>query len=453
MRISFVDDEPEIFPMQYGGKARTILTLARSAVELEGIEDVRVLSRSIDDPRDSFDVDGIGFERLDGYNMVGQIAKEVDEADIVSVHTCSFTLPRFPKRRAALIYNLHDVMLTTADKGSHLDKALAGDWDAIVSPSEFATQVLHNFSAVTSSESTIRTIPRGVDLEVFHAIPRHQAIAKLREWGVDISDETKPVVFVPSRFNAGKGEDYLNTICRSLSARYSNFTVLTTSEAEDKQNIHPNIQCVGWLETEKLQYFYSASDVTLSLSKLPESFSQICIESVACDTAVLSFRFGNLAKLVDTMPAIKGCDPNIESILLQLDKVLENRTAISADITKSREIVEANFSSNVVASQYLSLYAALVKRRREKLHVPRHNVYFVSPFVSIHGSRAYVCNDASSHIEEYLISEDEAAVLADCTNATTREQLVLTTGLRSETITTIISKLVMNRLIIGGKYG
>ena len=34
MKICFFDDEPEIYPLQYGGKARTITNLAKEFIKL-----------------------------------------------------------------------------------------------------------------------------------------------------------------------------------------------------------------------------------------------------------------------------------------------------------------------------------------------------------------------------------------------------------------------------------
>ena len=47
MKISFLDDEPEIFPNQYGGKARTIINLAKEFKKMPEVEEVTILSRSI----------------------------------------------------------------------------------------------------------------------------------------------------------------------------------------------------------------------------------------------------------------------------------------------------------------------------------------------------------------------------------------------------------------------
>lgn len=47
MKISFFDDEPEIYPLQYGGKARTIINLANEFAKHPDVDEVKILSRSI----------------------------------------------------------------------------------------------------------------------------------------------------------------------------------------------------------------------------------------------------------------------------------------------------------------------------------------------------------------------------------------------------------------------
>ena len=47
MKICFFDDEPEIYPLQYGGKARTITNLAFEFANRKDVENVTILSRSI----------------------------------------------------------------------------------------------------------------------------------------------------------------------------------------------------------------------------------------------------------------------------------------------------------------------------------------------------------------------------------------------------------------------
>lgn len=453
MRVSFIDDEPQIFPMQYGGKARTIVTLARALLHYEDIEGVSILSQSIDDPRDQFDYDGIAVQKLDGYNTVGQIAQEMQESDVVSVHTCSFTFPRFIDRKAALIYNLHDVMLATAEKGSHLDKALAGDWDAIVSPSEFATRVYNNFAAITGHSTDVYTIPRGVDTNTFEQVAKDEAITQIQAWGIDLKANAGPIIFVPNRVNAGKGEDYLGDICMRLSKQYPDLVVLTTFEPEDAQNMPSNIKCVGWQSTDKLKYFYSAADATLCLSKLPESFSQVCTESITCGAPVVTFRFGNLAAFASDLPAVVGCEPDSDSVIESLQQILHDQTTTKSRVRQSQEFVMRNYDNHVITDHYVRLYRRIVEARKRQALDPAPLLYFASPFYTSSGAKLYLGNDTDQQITPFSASDEERQVLDACARATTVEQICLTTGIQNEKITKIIGKLVNNGLLIGGSYG
>lgn len=448
MRVSFIDDEPQIYPLQYGGKARTILALAKSALSFEAIDEVTVMSRSIDDPRSEFtDYDGINFEKLDDHNMIGRIAEEAEEADVLSVHTCSFTFPRISseRRKAALAYHLHDVMLTTANKGSHLDKALAGDWDVIISPSDFATRTYRNFATLISSPAEIRTIPRGIDSDLFHEVPREEALQELRQCGMSIGEKKGPIIFFPGRADVGKGDDRIGQICLSLSEDYPDFLVITTSDLDSPKQ-HPNVMHIGWQGSSKLKYLYSVADVTLSLSSLSESFSQVCIESVACGTPVLAFPFGNLTGLSESLPAIAICEPTTESITTGVRRLLTD-PKLEDVLRESRDILETNYSINEIGKTYVQLYIDIAKRHRDRLHVP--GTYFLSPFAVIHSGKAYLSNNDGTPLKSFDLTENEVTVLAYCTNATSIEEIGLTTGLDRDTIRSTLGELTKRKVIIG----
>lgn len=448
MRIGFVDDEPQIYPMQYGGKARTILALARSALEFDEIDEVTVMSRSIEDLRDEFMEEGINFERLDDHNMIGRIAQEAESADVLSVHTCSFTFPRIPaeRRKAALIYHLHDVMQTTADKGSHLDKALAGDWDAIVSPSGFATQTFLNFAELTGSDADIRTIPRGIDSDLFHKVPKSQAIEELKSLGLDVNESNYPILFFPGRADVGKGDDRIVQICQAFEDKYPNLMIITTSDVDSPKQ-HPSIEHIGWQESKKLKYFYSVADATLALSKLPESFSQVCIESVACDAPVLTFPFGNLPGLSASLPAVRLCEPTNEGVITGVRELLCD-IDVRNDLDQSQETIDEVYSIKGVSRTYLQLYIDIAKRRTERLKIPE--MYFLSPFASIYNGKAYLSNNENAPLKAYDLTETEHRVLGFCSKASSLEELVLETGISKGVVLFTLATFNSRKIIMGG---
>lgn len=448
MKISFVDDEPEIYPLQYGGKARTVLGLAKSALSFDVVEEVTIMSRSIHGEVDDFtDSNGINFRTLNDRNLIGSITQEALDADIISIHTCSTTFPLIPpeNRNASLIYHLHDVMLATSDKGSHLDKALAGDWDVIVSPSNFASRTYENFSATIGTSAEIRTIPRGIDTTLFHPVPKNEALKGLEQVGISLPYNTGPVLYFPGRADVGKGDDQIQIICESLSRIYPDFLVVTASDA-DAYRQHPNVLHLGWQDSSILKFIYSIADVTVALSKLPESFSQVCIESIACGTAVLAFPFGNLPELSQALPAINVCEPTTEDILAVLHNILAT-PGDDTSIIESQTTIKSEYDIEQIGKTYIQLYKDVAKRRNNQLKVPK--VYFISPFVTVHRNAAYISDSDNSPIQQYTLTKEESLVLSRCTNAVTIEEIILTTGLNSETIMSNLRLLIANRVLIG----
>jgi len=322
MKISFLDDEPEIFPMQYGGKARTIIDLAKQFTKTKDIKNVTVLSRTINIERKKFIWNGINFQKLEGYDIIKKIIEASNNTDVLNVHASSFTFPYIKNKKAIIVNHLHDVIFATSDTGSHLDKAIGGQWDAIITPSIFATRVLKNVtSSWNDSDRKIFTIPRAVDAKTFYSISPKIAYSKIKNFNskIEIKPNTHPVIFFPHRVNANKGEIFLPKLCKLISNKYPNSLILATFDGDHHFNI-PNLINLGWIPTEYMKYFYSISDLTISMSLLPESFSQVCLESVSCDTPVLCFKFGNLSDLSEKFPAIISCEPNAKKIFSGIEK-------------------------------------------------------------------------------------------------------------------------------------
>src|SRR3972149_3170283 len=209
MKISFLDDEPEIFPVQYGGKARTIITLAKQFTKIKDIKNVTILSRTINTKLKKFRWGGINFQKLEGYDIIKKIVEESNNTDVLNVHVSSFTFPYIKNKKAIIVNHLHDVIFATSDTGSHLDKAVGGQWDAIITPSVFATRVLKNIiSSWSDSDRKIFTIPRAIDTKTFYGVSSKVAYSKIKNSNdnIEIKPNTYPIIFFPHRMNANKGE-------------------------------------------------------------------------------------------------------------------------------------------------------------------------------------------------------------------------------------------------------
>lgn len=364
MKISFFDDEPEIFPLQYGGKARTIVNLATEFAKLSEVEKVTILSRSIFSEEKEFEKDGVHYVALDDENTLQRIAAEMNEVDILNIHCCSFTFP-FIKGKAKKFYFLHDVLIATADKGSHLDKSLGGNFDAIIAPSEFAKSVYNKYRKIISGQTECYVIPRHINNNLFYNIDKNliyddKETPDFLKRIVKIYDK---IIFFPSRPIEEKGGIYLKNIITQLDKKINNYCII--GPFGNIVDLPEKCIDTGWIESDKLKYYYSISDLTLNLSILPESFSQICIESIYCKTPIVAFKYGNIPNFNKLTDSVILVDENIDSIIEGIIFGLEMKKNYSK-MNKAKNIIESNFSKEKIIQQYLELY-------KKYLEVPNEN--------------------------------------------------------------------------------
>lgn len=453
MKISFLDDEPEIFPMQYGGKARTIVSLAKHFATLKDIERVTILSRSIKNNRNKFKWRGINFIKLEGYSIIKKIVDEANDTDLLNVHTSSFTFPYLENNRAVVVNHLHDVIFATSDTGSHLDKAIGGKWDAIITPSAFAANVLKNVTSWSNLNKKIVTIPRAIDGDIFHKVSSKIAHSEIKRINANprIKPNSYPVIFFPHRVGANKGEIFLPKLCKLLSIKYPNSLVLTTFDGADNFKI-PNLINLGWITTEYMKYFYSISDLTISLSLLPESFSQVCLESISCGVPVLCFKFGNLADLSTKFPAIKSCEPNVNNIFSKIINILNNQKEVKDGIRASQIIIKREHNLKKIAQIYLSTYKNLLQNKGKQKYefiwdAKEHGIrYFVSPLVANYGAFVYLYKNEK--LRKFSIDQSKQNILAFCYEAKTFTEIKLKTKIQSKNLKKILNKLINLKILI-----
>lgn len=364
MKISFFDDEPEIFPLQYGGKARTIVNLATEFAKLPEIEKVTILSRSIISKEKEFQKDGVHYVVLDDENTLQKIAAEINETDILNIHCCSFTFP-FINGRAKKFYFLHDVLIATADKGSHLDKSLGGNFDAIIAPSEFAKNIYNKYKKIIGGQIECHVIPRHINKNLFHEIDKEMLIN-----GKDTPDFIKNIIkkydeilFFPSRPIKEKGGFYLKNIIEQLDKMMNNYCII--GPFGNEFDLPDRCIDTGWINSDELKYYYSASDLTLNLSILPESFSQICIESIYCKTPIVCFKSGNIPNLSELTNSVILVDKNIDSIINGIKYGLKLKKNVN-EMECSKDIIGSHFDNNKIVQQYLNLYKMYLRRKYEE---------------------------------------------------------------------------------------
>lgn len=358
MKISFFDDEPEIYPLQYGGKARTIINLANEFAKHPDVEEVKILSRSIFSNEKEFIKNGVKYISLDDTNTMEIIAKECQNVDIMNIHCCSFTFP-FIKCKAKKFYFLHDVLIATADKGSHLDKSLGGDFDYVIAPSEFAKSKYDEKKKLFNRNVNCIVIPRHIDQNLFNKVTLNDSVDNnipkiLRE----LMAKYDNIIFFPNRPVEEKGGKYIIQFAKKLKEKNVNTCIIGPFGGE--LNLPDNCIDTGWIESDKLKYFYSFSDVTFNFSTLPESFSQVCIESVYCGTPVVSFGSGNIDNLSKITKGVLVCQKNLESIFNVTNEAMLLKKDIYAMEQEKNKIFEV-FNKEKIINEYIDMYKKILE--------------------------------------------------------------------------------------------
>ena len=448
MKISFLDDEPEIFPLQYGGKARTIINLAKQFSMFPEIEKVSILSKSIRSSSANFVWKGINFQKLEDYNLIRKILDEASSCDVLNVHACSFTMPYLRGFDAAITYHLHDVIFSTTDAGSHLDKAMGNNWSAIISPSDFASKTLENLCWWNDLKSRILTVPRGIDFDCFYPRKKEEALDEIGQLNQCIAKKicnSYPIIFFPHRYNANKGEEFLTELYDLLKNRYPNLLVLATSE--DKNDLK-GIESINWIPTEYMKNFYSVSDVSVVSSKSPEAFSQVPLESIVCGTPVLAFKFGNLANLIDEVPSIKSSKPEIKNMCDVIYSIIEDKDKCGEELVESQRLIKEKYNISGVAKDLIKLFEKIPRNKEVSLPFQVKNTineekrYSISPLIAIYENEVFVPNK-KGYTEKYHLANGELDLVSFCNKVVPYSSLYQKFGVNKISLEILLNKGIL----------
>lgn len=172
--------------------------------------------------------------------------------------------------------------------------------DAVVTASDHERGLLERYYA--ADPARMRTIPCGVDLELFH--PRDRAASRA---ALGLPADA-PVVLWVGRLERLKGVDILLSAAAQLGR--PDLTLLLVggddraaplrAELEAQaaaEGISAQIRFTGAVPHAELPRYYSAADVCVVPSYY-ESFGLVAVEAMACGTPVIASRVGGLASTV-----------------------------------------------------------------------------------------------------------------------------------------------------------
>jgi glycosyltransferase involved in cell wall biosynthesis len=232
--------------------------------------------------------------------------------------------------------------------------AIENDRLEIVAPSEWlATEARRS---TLFSEAQVHMIPHGLDHETFH--PR--STDGLRS-ALSIPPDHRVVLFVADSItNHRKGFDLLQDALGGLDEEAVTLVSIGSHRPDLKVSV-PHVH-LGAIESDVLlSVFYSLADLFVIPSR-QEAFGQTALESMACGTPVVGFDTGGIPDMV--RPGETGwlAEPNnVRSLRERIEHALSDDVARKRRGTCCREVVEKEYTLEVQARTYKSLYERLLE--------------------------------------------------------------------------------------------
>jgi len=232
----------------------------------------------------------------------------------------------------------------------------------LVGNSQWTTEQAQK-SALGKYARSVRTIHLGIDTDQYQPIdkaiakaalkinPEHFAIAFA---SADLSDRNKNLSILI---------DAINELAKNQSVQSITLIIFGSGQIP---NINSQITTInlGHLTSHHLQCLaYSAADLFVMPSQI-ESFGLTALESMSCGTPVLAFRTGGIPDLVRHHETgwLAEQVSSVQSLYQGLEWLVHNPQERLAMGKAARDRVEKEFSAQLMADRYISLYQELLHK-------------------------------------------------------------------------------------------
>ena len=226
----------------------------------------------------------------------------------------------------------------------------------------------------------IDVIPCGVDLSLFHPLPRDEAKAYL-----EMPQHHKMVLFV-GRIEPLKGIDVLieamalvlrdmdqprDEICLCIIGGDADTNKLDQELARlekirEKLGIADVVTFLGKRDQDVLPYYYSAAEVCVVPSHY-ESFGMVALEAMACGTPVIASRVGGLTFTVkDEHTGFLVPDDDRDALAAKLRLLLTSENLRRNMGHQATQLAKC-YSWSIVAGQIIALYRELITQTRPQI--------------------------------------------------------------------------------------
>lgn len=216
----------------------------------------------------------------------------------------------------------------------------------IVGVSDWLTNRARQSGVFISSDAKFITIENGLDLTAFHDIPLQENPLYCK------FDNSKPIILyvTPNFSHPLKGGKYVLELARQ-NPKWQFIIVGCNSDCTFPENV----TAIGHTQNrEELSWYYNIASITLLTSKR-ETFSMVCVESLACGTPVVGFEAGG-PESVFIGDFVKFVEyGNIEALQRALEDMLSTAPKVDTSLIRQR------FSALRMAERYRNYYYSIIE--------------------------------------------------------------------------------------------
>lgn len=255
-----------------------------------------------------------------------------------------------------------------------LDAIVGMNWSCIIS-SIYAMKTIESWFGDDYWKKVNAPMKMGIDCPLKRSFVKSKVSYELRNL-LSIKSNKKYVLF-PHRPDEGKGHYLAVDVLKELILMDRNFQMLIptppTSLEKDiqlekefiekiknyakKLGVKNNITFHKWLSEDILSEYYSLGYCTLILSSLPETFCMSLVQSISCQTPVISTGAGAMREIVpQNMGHILVDNLNAKQIAATIYNANSFRKVL-----KGSKFVQDRYDINKTTSNYVSIFRKVIK--------------------------------------------------------------------------------------------
>lgn len=211
----------------------------------------------------------------------------------------------------------------------------------------------------------ILIIPNGVDTEMFD--PKTKPLLNKRP-----EIEGKRVIVSGGRFTSQKGFEYLIKALPLVKAEINDVVVVLAGSGPQEEslvelskdlNVDDSVVFIGNVSHDKMPAFLASGDIFV-LPSLSESFPNIVLEAMAMEKAIAATKVGVIPEILKDGFAASLVNPASPQELSKSILNLLSDNSLRKKIGKNaRELVEKEYSWDIVASKTLKVYREILERK------------------------------------------------------------------------------------------